>query len=102
MPVSPRASDLPTTAGTGALKSFRAASNAKVAAALLAEGALLGAKANMHELAFGITTNNAVTGASRNPYDRDRIPGGSSGGTAVAVSARMMPAGIGTDTGGSV
>jgi Asp-tRNA(Asn)/Glu-tRNA(Gln) amidotransferase A subunit family amidase len=94
--------DLPTTAGTGALKGFRAASNAAVAAALFAEGALLGAKANMHELAFGITTNNAVTGASRNPYDRDRIPGGSSGGTAVAVAARMMPAGIGTDTGGSV
>jgi mandelamide amidase len=94
--------DLPTTAGTGALKGFRAASNAAVAAALFAEGALLGAKANMHELAFGITTNNAVTGASRNPYDRDRIPGGSSGGTAVAVSARMMPGGIGTDTGGSV
>jgi indoleacetamide hydrolase len=94
--------DLPTTAGTGALRGFRAASNAGVAAALFAEGALLGAKANMHELAFGITTNNAVTGASRNPYDRDRIPGGSSGGTAVAVSARMMPAGVGTDTGGSV
>jgi Asp-tRNA(Asn)/Glu-tRNA(Gln) amidotransferase A subunit family amidase len=94
--------DLTTSAGTGALKGFRAASNAGVAAALFAEGALLGAKANMHELAFGITTNNAVTGASRNPYDRNLIPGGSSGGTAVAVAARMMPAGIGTDTGGSV
>jgi indoleacetamide hydrolase len=94
--------DLPTTAGTGALKGFRAAANAAVAKALFAQGALLGAKANMHELAFGITTNNAVTGASRNPYDRDRIPGGSSGGTAVAVAARMMPAGIGTDTGASV
>lgn len=94
--------DLPTTAGTGALRGFRPAANAPAAAALFAAGALLGAKANMHELAFGITTNNAVTGASRNPYDRDLIPGGSSGGTAVAVSARLMPAGIGTDTGGSV
>ena len=56
----------------------------------------------MHELAFGITNNNAVTGAARNPWDPSMIPGGSSGGTAVAVAARMMPAGIGTDTGGSV
>jgi indoleacetamide hydrolase len=94
--------DLPTSAGTGALRGFRPAANAPIAAALFAEGALLGAKANMHELAFGISTNNAVTGASRNPYDRTLIPGGSSGGTAVAVAARMMPAGIGTDTGASV
>lgn len=93
---------LPTTGGTGALKAFRAAADAPVATKLFAAGALLGAKANMHELAFGITTNNAVTGASRNPYDRSRIPGGSSGGVAVAVAARMMPAGIGTDTGASV
>lgn len=93
---------LPTTACTGALKAFRPATDAPLAAALFAKGALLGAKANMHELAFGITNNNAVTGASRNPYDPARIPGGSSGGVAVAVAARMMPAGIGTDTGASV
>lgn len=93
---------LPTTAGTGALKGFRAASDAPLAALLFAEGALLGAKAGMHELAFGITNNNGVTGAVRNPYDPARIPGGSSGGVAAAVAARMMPAGIGTDTGASV
>ena len=93
---------LTTSGATGALAGFVAPRNAPVADALFAAGALLGAKANMHELAFGITNNNAVTGAARNPWDPSMIPGGSSGGTAVAVAARMMPAGIGTDTGGSV
>lgn len=93
---------LPTTAATGALKGFVAKQNAPVAQRLFDAGALLGAKGNMHELAFGITSNNAVTGAARNPYNPSMIPGGSSGGVAVAVAQRMMPAGIGTDTGASV
>ena len=93
---------LTTSAATESLKQFRAPSNAPVAEALFDAGALLAAKGNMHELAFGITTNNAVTGASRNPYDPSKIPGGSSGGVAVAVGAHMLPGGIGTDTGGSV
>jgi mandelamide amidase len=93
---------LKTTAGTGALQDHVAASNAPVAQNLFDAGALLGAKGNMHELAFGITSNNAVTGPARNPYDRRMIPGGSSGGVAAAVAADMMPAGIGTDTGASV
>lgn len=93
---------LPTTGGTGALRGFVAKADAPVAAALFSAGALLGGKGNMHELAFGITSNNAVTGAARNPYDPAMIPGGSSGGVAAAVAARMMPAGIGTDTGASV
>ena len=93
---------LPTSAATGAMKSFVASGNAPVAAALFNAGALLGGKGNMHELAFGVTNNNAVTGAARNPYDPSMIPGGSSGGVAVAVAARMMPGGIGTDTGASV
>src|SRR5690606_16183277 len=93
---------LPTTAGTGALRGFRPATDAPLATTLFAEGALLGAKANMHELAFGITNNNAVTGAVRNPYDTCRFPGGSSGVPAAAVAPRMMPAGIGTDAGASV
>jgi mandelamide amidase len=59
-------------------------------------------KTNMHELAFGITSNNAAFGAVHNPYDIAMIPGGSSGGTAAAIAARMCPAGLGTDTGGSV
>ena len=93
---------LTTSGATGALAGFVAPRNAPVAEALFEAGALLGAKANMHELAFGITNNNAVTGPARNPWDPLMIPGGSSGGTAVAVAARMMPGGLGTDTGGSV
>ena len=93
---------LSTSAATSALQGFVARRNAPVTQALFDAGALLGAKANMHELAFGITNNNPVTGACRNPYDLSMIPGGSSGGVAVAVAARMMPGGIGTDTGGSV
>ena len=93
---------LTTSGATGALAGLVAPRNAPVAEALFDAGALLGAKANMHELAFGITNNNAVTGPARNPWDPLMIPGGSSGGTAVAVAARMMPAGVGTDTGGSV
>lgn len=94
--------DLPTAAGTGALRGWMARDNAPVAERLFNAGALLGAKGNMHELAFGITNNNAVSGAARNPWNQEMIPGGSSGGVAVAVAARMMPAGIGTDTGASV
>ena len=93
---------LTTSGATGALAGFVAPRNAPVADALFEAGALLGAKANMHELAFGITNNNAVTGPARNPWDPSMIPGGSSGGTAAAVAARMMPGGLGTDTGGSV
>ena len=93
---------LTTSGATGALAGVAAPRDAPVAAALFDAGALLGAKANMHELAFGITNNNAVTGAARNPWNQSMISGGSSGGTAVAVAARMMPGGLGTDTGGSV
>jgi indoleacetamide hydrolase len=64
-------------------------------------GIILG-KANMHEMAFGITNNNGAFGPARNPYDPSRIPGGSSGGTGTAIGARLVPAGIGTDTGGSI
>ena len=94
--------DLPTTGGTGALAGRIPAKDAPAAAALRREGAILAAKAVMHELAFGITSNNSVTGPARNPYIPSMIPGGSSGGTAAAVSSRQFPAGLGTDTGGSV
>ena len=56
----------------------------------------------MHELAFGVTSNNAAFGPARNAYDPSRIAGGSSGGTANAIAARMAAAGLGSDTGGSV
>jgi Asp-tRNA(Asn)/Glu-tRNA(Gln) amidotransferase A subunit family amidase len=65
-------------------------------------GALVLGKTNLHEAGFGITSNNPHHGAVRNPYDPDRIPGGSSGGSAAAVAARLCPAALGTDTGGSV
>jgi len=93
---------LPAGAATGALANHIAKAPAAVAKALFDAGALLGASGNMHELAFGISSNNGVTGAVHNPWNPAMIPGGSSGGVAAAVAARMMPGGIGTDTGASV
>ncbi len=93
---------LPNTAGTPALRNFVPKSNAPVAQALIDAGAIVLGKTNMHELAFGITNNNAAFGAAVTPYDKTRFPGGSSGGTGAAVGARMAPAGLGSDTGGSV
>lgn len=93
---------LPTSAGTGALRGRVPPANAPVAQLLFDAGALLAGKAGMHELAFGITCNNAVTGPVRNPWNPAMIPGGSSGGSAAAVAARMVPAALGTDTGASV
>lgn len=93
---------LPTTAGTNGLRNFHPTTDAPVLARLLDEGAILFGKTNMHELSFGGTSTNAAFGAVRNPYDPSRIPGGSSGGTAAAVAARIAPAGLGEDTGGSI
>jgi mandelamide amidase len=94
--------DQATTGGTPGLKSNRPARDAAVVRKLRAAGAIVLGKCNLHELAYGITSNNAAFGAVRNPYAPDRIAGGSSGGTAAAVAARLAPGGIGTDTGGSV
>lgn len=94
--------DLPTTAGTPALQNHRPRKNAGVVTSLLKAGAIPFGKANMHELAQGVTNNNTFFGACRNPYNSTKIPGGSSGGCAVAVAARLAAAAIGTDTGGSV
>src|ERR671914_2164416 len=91
---------LPTTAGTPGLGNNRPRHDAPVAAALFRAGGILFGKANMHELALGATSNNSTFGAVRNPYDPSKIPGGSSGGNASAVAARIVPAGLGTDTGG--
>jgi indoleacetamide hydrolase len=93
---------VPTTAGTKGLAGNRPKNDAPVLSPLLQSGALLMAKANMHELAFGITSTNAAYGAVKNPYNTAMIPGGSSGGTAAGIAARMSPAGLGSDTGGSV
>jgi mandelamide amidase len=94
--------DLPTSSGTRTLLSCRPTRNAAVVQRLLQSGGLIAGKTNLHELALGGTTHNAVTGACRNPWNPMRIPGGSSGGSAVAVASRMVPAALGTDTGASV
>jgi mandelamide amidase len=81
----------------------RPTANAPSLQKLVDAGAIVIGKANMHELAFGITSTNLApfAGPVKNPYDRTRIPGGSSGGTAAAVAARLVPCGLGIDTGGS-
>jgi Asp-tRNA(Asn)/Glu-tRNA(Gln) amidotransferase A subunit family amidase len=93
---------LPSSAGTPGLRDFVPPRNAPVAEKLIRAGAIVLGKTNMHELAFGITSNNAAFGPVRNAYDPSRIAGGSSGGTGTAIAARMAPAGLGSDTGGSV
>jgi indoleacetamide hydrolase len=95
--------DLPTTAGTAALRNLRPNTNAPTLQKLIDAGAIVLGKTNLHELAFGITSTNLTSfaGAVKNPYDTQRIPGGSSGGTAAAIAARIVPSGLGTDTGGS-
>ncbi|AHE35740.1 indole acetimide hydrolase [Burkholderia pseudomallei] len=93
--------DMPTRAASPALLGFDATRNATAVQQLLDAGAVPLGKANMHELAFGITSANGYFGAVRNPHDLARIAGGSSGGTACAVAAGIA-FGLGTDTGGSV
>ena len=95
--------DLPTTGGTPALQKARPKANAPSLQKLIDAGAIVIGKANLHELAFGITSTNAASfaGHVKNPYDVTRIPGGSSGGTAAAIAAGIVPAGLGSDTGGS-
>lgn len=93
---------LPNTAGTPGLREFTPDADSAVVTALLDAGALVIGKTNMHELAFGITSDNAAFGAVANPFDITTFAGGSSGGTASAVAAGLAPAGLGTDTGGSI
>jgi mandelamide amidase len=93
--------DFPTTAGTPALADFQSDSNAPALQALIDAGAIVLGKTNLHELQAGYTTNNGFTGPTRNPYDFDLIPGGSSGGNSAALAARLAPLTLGEDTGGS-
>ncbi len=98
---------LPTTGGTPALKGYVPKADAPVVKKLREAGAIVLGKTNMHELAFGISGYNPAynTGAGvgvRNAYDPTRSAGGSSSGTGAALGARIVMAGLGTDTGGSV
>lgn len=93
--------DFPTTGGTKALAGYRGNRDAAVIDNLRKAGAQIAGKNNLHELCFGITSNNAYMGAVKNPHNPRHIPGGSSGGTAVAIATNQVRAGVGTDTGGS-
>ncbi|HLX37792.1 MAG TPA: amidase [Candidatus Binataceae bacterium] len=91
-----------TTGGSKILAEFRPDFDATSWARLKAQGAVMLGKLNLHEFAYGVTSSNPHWGACRNPYALDRIPGGSSGGSAAAIVARTAAATIGTDTGGSI
>src|SRR5262249_40669085 len=91
-----------TAGGLGLYRERVPVADATVAARLREAGAVLLGKTNTHELAFGITTTNPHFGATRNPWDTSRIPGGSSGGSAAAIVARLALITIGSDTGGSI
>lgn len=95
-------SQLPTTAGTEALRGSWPRRDAGVIRALRSAGACLVGKTNLHELAFGITGDNGSFGPTRNPRDPDRSAGGSSSGSAAAVAEGIVPFALGTDTGGSI
>jgi aspartyl-tRNA(Asn)/glutamyl-tRNA(Gln) amidotransferase subunit A len=91
-----------TTAGSKVLRDFVPEVDATAVAHLRRAGAIILGKTNLHEFAYGITTNNPHYGPTRNPWDTERIPGGSSGGSAAAISAGLCVASVGTDTGGSI
>jgi len=102
--------DFPTTAGSRMLQGYRSPFDATVVAKLAAQGVVTLGKLNCDEFAMGSSNENTAVPAVghdavepvRNPWDKARIPGGSSGGSAVAVAARLAPAATGTDTGGSI
>jgi len=92
----------PTTAGSLVRKDLIATSDAVVTRRLRAAGAVFVGKTNLHEFAFGTTTEDSGFGLARNPVDPARSPGGSSGGSAIAIATGMSLGTIGTDTGGSI
>jgi aspartyl-tRNA(Asn)/glutamyl-tRNA(Gln) amidotransferase subunit A len=93
---------VPTTAGSRILEGFLPLVDADVVEACEAAGLVSLGKLNMDEFAMGSSTEHSAFGATRNPWDPSRVPGGSSGGSAAAVAAGMAPFALGTDTGGSI
>ncbi len=91
-----------TTAGSRILRDWVPARDAAAVAQLRAAGAIIFGKTNLHEFAYGVSTANPWWGVARNPHDPTRSPGGSSGGSAIAVVAGLCAGALGSDTGGSI
>ena len=94
--------ELPTTAGSKMLERYLSPFDATVVSQLAQAGTVTLGKLNCDEFAMGSSNENSAFGAVKNPWDVARVPGGSSGGSAAAVAARLLPAATGTDTGGSI
>jgi aspartyl-tRNA(Asn)/glutamyl-tRNA(Gln) amidotransferase subunit A len=94
--------DFPTTAGSKMLENYRSPFDATVVGKLASAGMVTLGKLNCDEFAMGSGNDNSAYQPAQNPWDRSRVPGGSSGGSAAAVAARLVPAATGTDTGGSI